>query len=212
MRNALYKSGPLALVIALATPALALAASEEGGKEEEGGAFLVSPSLGLMIWTLIAFGTTLFLLRKLSFPRLSAALEKRQKAIEEADEHAKRQRAEADKLLAEYRERLREAREQAEDIVARSRQAADRLQEDAKNEAREEREEQLEATRREIKHETQRALDDIRKEVADLTVAATEKVTRKSLDDDDHKRLIDEALSEVDFSALSGSKSGNGGS
>ena len=193
-----------------ASPAMALAASEGGGKEEEGGAFLVSPSLGLMIWTLIAFGTALFILRKLAFPRISAALEKRQNTINESIDHAERQRKEADELLAEYRERLKEAREQAEDIVSRSRQAGDRLQEEAKADARKEREELLESTRREIQQETQRALGEIRKEVADLTVTATEKVTRKSLDDADHKRLVEEALAEVDFSALSGESGGNG--
>ena len=68
----------------------------------------------------------------------------------------------------------------------------------------------METTRRDIEQETRRALDEIRKEVADLTVIATEKVTRKSLDDDDQRRLIDEALSEVDFSALAGDESKDG--
>ena len=64
----------------------------------------------------------------------------------------------------------------------------------------------MESTRKDIETETRRALDEIRKEVADLTVIATEKVTRKSLDGDDHRRLIEEALSEVDFSALAPEK------
>jgi F-type H+-transporting ATPase subunit b len=69
----------------------------------------------------------------------------------------------------------------------------------------------MERTRREIQAETQRALDAIRKEVADLTIIATEKVARKSLTGDDQKRLIEEALSEVDFSAFApvGSASSN---
>jgi F-type H+-transporting ATPase subunit b len=69
----------------------------------------------------------------------------------------------------------------------------------------------MESTRRDIETETRRSLDQIRKEVADLTVLATEKVTRKSLDDEDHRRLIEEALSEADFSALAGSEKKNGG-
>ena len=64
----------------------------------------------------------------------------------------------------------------------------------------------MEQTRRDIEAETRRALDEIRKEVADLTVIATEKVTRKTLDDEDHQRLIEEALEEVDFSALAGGR------
>jgi F-type H+-transporting ATPase subunit b len=180
-----------------------------GGGEDEGGSFLVSPELGLMIWTLVLFGATLLILNKLVFPRISDALDRRSRAIEESIEHAERTKREADELLEEYRARLREAREQAEDIVVRARKASDSLQDQAKADATKQREELLAATRRDIEAETRRALDEIRKEVADLTVIATEKVTRKSLTPDDHRRLIEEALREVDFSALAG-REGNG--
>ena len=91
---------------------------------EEGGSFLVTPGLGLMIWTLIAFGVTMLVLKRLAFPRIGEALEKRANAIRENIEASERQREEADQLLAEYRERLKEAREQADDIVARARKAS----------------------------------------------------------------------------------------
>jgi F-type H+-transporting ATPase subunit b len=175
---------------------------------EGGGSFLVSPSAGLMIWTLIAFGITLYILNKVAFPRIAEALDKRRRAIEESIESAEHTKQEADELLAEYRARLKEAREQAEDIVVRARKAADSLQDESKQAAVKQREELLQQTRRDIEAETRRALDEIRKEVANLTVVATEKVTRKSLDDDDHRRLIEDALQEVDFSALAGD--GNG--
>ena len=185
-----------------------LAASDSGG-----GSFLVSPSLGLMIWTLLAFGITLYLLNKLAFPRIAEALDRRRVAIEESIESAQRAKQEADELLEEYRARLREAREQAEDIVARARKAAENLKDETKAEATQQREQLLAQARRDIEHETRRALDELRKEVADLTVLATEKITRKSLDEEDHRRLIEEALSEVDFSELapsSSSSEGNG--
>jgi F-type H+-transporting ATPase subunit b len=170
--------------------------------EDGGGNFLVSPNVGLMIWTLLAFGITLFVLNKVAFPRIAEALDKRRRVIEESIEHAERSKREADELLEEYRARLREAREQAEDITVRARKAADALAEEAKATASKQREELLAATRRDIEAETRRALEEIRKEVANLTVIATEKVTRKSLTPDDHRRLIEEALGEVDFSAL----------
>src|SRR5919106_704973 len=184
-----------------------------GGSEGEsgGGSFLVSPSLGLMIWTLILFGATLLVLNKFVFPRISEALDRRSRAIEESIDHAERIRREADELLEEYRARLREAREQAEDITARARRAADSLADEAKASASRQREELLAATRRDIEAETRRALDEIRKEVANLTVIATEKVTRKSLTPDDHRRLIEEALQEVDFSTLAKERGGDGG-
>jgi F-type H+-transporting ATPase subunit b len=188
---------------------LLIAQEGGGGEEDSGGSFLVSPELGLMIWTLILFGATLWILNKLVFPRISDALDRRSKAIEESIDHAERTKREADELLEEYRARLREARGQSEDIVARARKAADSLSDQAKAHASKQREELLAATRRDIEAETRRALEEIRKEVADLTVIATEKVTRKSLTPDDHRRLIEDALREVDFSALSG-REGNG--
>jgi F-type H+-transporting ATPase subunit b len=182
--------------------------AQEGGGEDSGGSFLVEPALGLMIWTLLAFGVTLYLLNRFAFPRIAEALDRRRLAIEESIDHAERTKREADELLEEYRGRLREAREQAEQIVVRARRASDSLQDDAKAAASKQREELLASTRRDIEAETRRALEEIRKEVANLTVVATEKVTRKSLTPEDHRRLIEEALGEVDFSTLA--REGNG--
>ena len=170
--------------------------------EEEGGSFLVSPGLGLMIWTLLAFGVTMFVLSRFAFPRIGEALEKRANAIKENIEASEKQRAEADELLEEYRARLREAREQADDIAARARKAADSAVAEATADGRAKREELVAAARKDIETETRRSLEQLRKEVADLTVLATEKITRKSLTDSDHQKLIEEALSEVDFSTL----------
>jgi F-type H+-transporting ATPase subunit b len=176
--------------------------------EEEGGSFLVSPNLGLMIWTLLVFLFTMWVLSKLAYPRIQEALDRRANAIRESIEQAEKTRVEADEILAEYRARLKAAREQADDIVARARKAADSAKVQATEEGREKREELLAAARRDIEGETRRSLERIRREVADLTVLTTEKVARKSLTDEDHRRLIDEALTEVDFSTLGGN--GNG--
>jgi F-type H+-transporting ATPase subunit b len=170
-----------------------------------GGSFLVSPNLGLMIWTLLVFGITMYVLSKLAFPRIQEALDKRANAIRDSIDHAEKTRAEADKILEEYRGRLKEAREQADEIVARARKAAEATKSQAADDGREKREELLAAARRDIEAETRRSLERIRKEVADLTVLTTEKVTRKTLSGDDQRRLIDEALAEVDFSSLEGS-------
>lgn len=172
--------------------------------ESGGGSFLVSPNVGLMIWTLIVFGISLFILWKVAFPRISEALDKRQRAIEESIDSAERTRREADQLLSEYRERLAEARGQADEIVTRARRTGEAAENEIVAEARAKREEMMAQTRREIEAETRRAIQQIRAEVADLTIAATEKVTRKTLDTDDQRRLVDEALSELDFASLSG--------
>ena len=179
-----------------------LAQEGGGGGGDEGGSFLVSPSLGLMIWTLALFGFTLWVLSKVAFPRIQEALDRRAQAIRESVEAAERQRREADELLEEYRKRLTEAREQAEDIIARARKAAETVKAQATEEGHTKREQLVAAARKDIEIETRRSLERIRNEVADLTVMATEKVTRKSLDARDHQRLIQEALEETDFSAL----------
>jgi len=167
------------------------------------GSFLIKPGVGLMVWTLVVFGATMILLAKLAFPRISAALDRRQKAIEESIDTAERTRAEAEQILGEYRERLKEARAQADEIVQRARQAAETHERDAREQGQELVAEASKRAQREIEGATKRALEDIRNEVADLTIMATEKVTRKTLDSADQKRLVEEALAELDFSSLS---------
>ena len=167
------------------------------------GSFLITPSVGLMIWTLLLFGISMYILWKLAFPRISDALDRRQHAIEESIDHAERIRHDADELLAEYRERLREAREQAQEIIDRARKSADARERETLEEAQHRREQLMEQTRRDIETETRRAIQEIRREVADLTVMATEKVTRKVLTEDDQRRLVEETLKEIDFASLS---------
>jgi F-type H+-transporting ATPase subunit b len=184
-------------MLAIVTP-LAQAA------EEESSNFLVSPDVGLMIWTVLAFLVAFFVLRKWAWPAITQALDKRQHAIEESIDTAERARAESAALLEEYRARLREARAQSEEIISRARKAGEVVERESVEEARANRAELLEQTRRDIEAETRRAIQEIRSEVADLTILATEKVTRKALTEDDQKRLVEEALGELDFSALGG--------
>jgi F-type H+-transporting ATPase subunit b len=167
------------------------------------GGFLITPNVGLMIWTLLLFLISMVILARLAFPRISEALDRRQRAIEDSIDAADRTRREADELLAEYRERLHEARQQAEEIVDRARKTAEVHERDAQADAVARREQLMEQTRRDIEAETRRAIDEIRREVADLTVMATEKVTRKTLSESDQRRLVEDALSELDFTALS---------
>jgi F-type H+-transporting ATPase subunit b len=173
------------------------------------GGFLIEPGVGLMVWTLLVFAATMYLLSKLAFPRISDALGKRQKAIEDSIDTAERTRSEADALLSEYRERLKEARAQADEIVQRARQAADAHEQEAKQRGQELLADASQRAERDIEAATERALSDIRREVADLTVLATEKVTKKVLTDADQRRLVDEALGELDFSSISAGPSSN---
>ncbi len=195
-----------ALVTSAVTYVLGFAEGGGGAEKEESSTFLVSPDVGLMLWTLLSFCVALYVLKKYAFPKITEALDKRQHAIEESIDTASRTKAEADELLAEYRERLKEARVQAEEIVTRARAAGASTEKESAEAASAKREELMEQARKDIQAETRRAIGELRSEVADLTVAATEKVTRKTLSAEDQKRLVDEALGELDFTALSGER------
>ncbi len=166
--------------------------------------WLITPNVGLTIWTLVVFGISLFILWKAVLPRIGEALDRRRKAIDESIDAAEQTRREADELLVQYREHLKQARQQAEEIVERARQAAVVHEREARTAARARGDQMLEQTRREIEAESRRMIDEILRDVADLTVMATERVTRKVLTDEDQRRLVADALSEVDFTALSG--------
>ena len=181
-----------------------LLAATETAEEELSPLVKVVP--GLMIWTLIAFGVAMIVLKKFAWPKISEVLDERQQLINDSISSAEKTRSEADKVLAEYRQRLTEAREQADEILDRARKAAEATEAQAVEAGREKREELVEAARRDIEAETRKALDEIRKEVADLTVLATERVTRRTLDADAQKELVEEALREVDFSSLAGGR------
>ena len=170
--------------------------------EEESSTGLIEVVPGLMIWTLICFGITFYVLRRFAFARIQQGIDERRDRIRKTVEEADKARAEARNLLEQHRQLIGQAKGEAADILADARKVADAQIERVKAEAEEERQRRLEETKRQIDAETKRSLDQIRSEVADLTLAATARVTGKVLDADDQRRLIDEAISELDFSAL----------
>jgi F-type H+-transporting ATPase subunit b len=163
---------------------------------------LISVTPGLMIWTLVAFAITFFVLRKYAFGPIQKAIDDRREKIRMSIQEADRARDEARRLLEEHRALIGQAKGQAEEILAEARRIADAQRERVKEETEADRQRRLEETKRQIEAETQRALAQIRAEVADLTLVATAKVTGKVLDKKDHRRLIEEAVADLDFSQL----------
>jgi F-type H+-transporting ATPase subunit b len=157
---------------------------------------------GLMIWTIVCFGIVFFTLKHFAFGRIQAAIDERREKIRSSLDEADNARAEAQKLIEEHRALIAQARNDAEEILAEARKVAASQAQRAKEETEVDRQRRLEDTRKQIEAETQKALGQIRTEVAELTLAATAKVTGKVLDSADHKRLIDDALSGLDFSVL----------
>jgi F-type H+-transporting ATPase subunit b len=157
---------------------------------------------GLMIWTIICFLIVVFVLKKWAFGPIQSMIDERRERIRRALQEADEARAEARKLLEEHRQLIGQARNEAEEILSEARQVGRSMEQRVKEETEADRQRRLEETKRQIEAETRRALEQIRAEVANLTVIAAEKVTRKTLDDKDQRRLIDEAIGELDFSVL----------
>jgi F-type H+-transporting ATPase subunit b len=163
---------------------------------------LIQVTPGLMIWTIVCFLITLFVLKRYAFGPIQKMIDDRRERIRHALEEADKAREEARNLLEEHRKLIGQARGEAEEILSEARQVGQAMQARAKEEVETDRQRRLEETRRQIEAETRRALEQIRGEVAELSLIAAEKVTRRSLRDDDQRRLIEEAIGELDFSAL----------
>jgi len=163
---------------------------------------LISVTPGLMIWTIVCFLITLFVLKRYAFGPIQNMIDQRRERIRQSIEEAEHARAEARRLLDEHRSLIGQARREAEEILSEARRVADSQRERVKEETEADRKRRLEETRRQIEAETQRALEQIRSEGAELALLATTKVTGKILDDEDHRRLVEEAVADLDFSQL----------
>jgi F-type H+-transporting ATPase subunit b len=163
---------------------------------------LIQVTPGLMIWTIVCFLITLFVLKRYAFGPIQAMIDERRERIRQSLAEADHAREEARKLLEEHKKLIGEARRQAEEIRADVRRDAEAARERVREETEADRRRRLDETKRQIESETARALAQIRQEVAELTLLAAAKVTGKVLDSADQRRLIDEAISSLDFSVL----------
>ncbi len=163
---------------------------------------LIKVTPGLMIWTIVCFLITLFVLKRWAFGPIQKTIDERRERIRQSLAEADHAREEARKLLEEHRKLIGRARQDAEEIRAEVRREAEAMRERAREETETDRLRRLEETRRQIEAETARSLAQIRQEVAELTLLAATKVTGKVLDSTDQRRLIDEAISSLDFSVL----------
>jgi F-type H+-transporting ATPase subunit b len=163
---------------------------------------LIQVTPGLMIWTIVCFAITYFVLRKYAFGPIQTMIDTRREKIEQAIAEADHARAEARHLLEEHKKLISQAKTEAEEILSEARRVGDAQRERVREETEEDRQRRLEETRRQIEQATHQALGQIRDEVGKLSLLAAEKITRKSLTGDDQQRLIDEALAEIDFTAF----------
>ena len=185
----------------LATFLLPLQAAAE---DDSGDNPLLKASPGLMIWTLVIFGITLFILKRYVFGPLGTAIEKRRSDIAASIEEAERSREEATQLLDDYKVRLAEARKEADRLREQGRKEGERLQAEIVHDAQGQRERVLGDAELQIQAQARAAASGMRDDVVQLALLAAEKVSRRSLSDDEHRKLIEQAIDEADLSALAG--------
>jgi F-type H+-transporting ATPase subunit b len=163
---------------------------------------LIQVTPGLMIWTIVCFLITLYVLKRYAFGPIQKLIDERRQRIRESLDEADHARSEARKLLEEHRKLIGQAKSEAEEILAETRKVAEVNERRMREETEADRQRRIEETRRQVEAETRRALEQLRAEVADLSLIAAEKVTRQSFADEDHRRLIEEAVGELDLSVL----------
>lgn len=175
---------------------LVLTAVQEQGHAATSGPLVVNG--GLVIWTLVVFGLLLFILKKWAWPPMIAAVEAREKALEEQIAEAERNRAEAAKLLAEHQQLVAEGKASAHALLAEARTIAEKERALAMEKTREEQEELLERARRDIAAERDRAVADLRREAVDLSLAAASKLIGERLNSESDRKIVQEYLATVD--------------
>jgi F-type H+-transporting ATPase subunit b len=163
---------------------------------------LISVTPGLMIWTIVCFLITLFVLKRFAFAPIQKMIDERREQIRQSIEAADAARDESRKLLEEHRQLIAQARGEAEEILAEARRTRESMETRMREETETERQRRLEETRKEIAAETARALEQIRNEVADLTLEAASRVVGRTLDAERDRELIAEAVGALDFSRL----------
>jgi F-type H+-transporting ATPase subunit b len=163
--------------------------------------FLAEPGLldlTASFWVeVIAFVLMIVILGRWVYPRVMQAAEARQRQVSEQLAAAERSREEAEQRLRDAEGQLQKARGQASEILEGANRSGEQLRADLRTRADEEARRMTESARREIEAERQKAIDSVRSEVAELVVAATEKVVGESLDGRQHRQLIDKAITEV---------------
>lgn len=183
----------LSALLVIATPMLAVA--QEGGAS--GGGSLVSLQFNLMVWTLVIFLLLAWLLKRFAFKPITAAVEAREKALEDAIEGAKRDRDAAAQLLEEHRRQIEAARGEAQKLIAEGRAVSEKMRSELLEQTRREQQDMLDRARSEIEMEKGRAIAQIRREAVDLAIAGASKVVEQNLDSQRNRQLVESYLGSL---------------
>ena len=170
-------------------------AAAAAGEQAQGG--LLTPHGGLMFWTLVIFVLLLVVLTKFAFKPITAAVEAREKALQDAIDQAQKNREESERMVAEQRAGIEAARVEAQRFIAEGRAAGDKMRTEMMEETRHQQQELLERARKEIESEKEKAIADLRREAIDLAIAGASKVIEKNLDDASNRKIVESFLASV---------------
>jgi F-type H+-transporting ATPase subunit b len=157
-----------------------------------------------MVWTLVIFLLLYFILRAKAFPAILGAVERREKALQDDIDAAKRDREEAERLLAEHRSQIEAARGDAQKLIAEGRAVAEKMRADLLEHTRQEQQTMLERARGEIQTEKERAVAQLRREAVNLAIAGASKVIEQNLDNTKNRQLVEGFLSSLPSLQTSG--------
>ena len=176
--------------------------------QEEGGGSLIDVVPGLMVWTFVTFLIVMLVLRRVAFRRIQGLIDERRDRIRQALDEADRAREEARQLRDLTRREREEALGERERILDEARRLGQQALAQSREQAQQDLERRLEENRRALEAENRKLQEQIRRDVVELTLLASEKVTRKALTAEDQRRLIDETLEEIDIGELAAPNGG----
>jgi F-type H+-transporting ATPase subunit b len=176
----------------------------------------ILPASNELFWGAVAFFLLLFLMYRTVWPQVNKAYQDRRANIEGKLEQAEKDRAEAEKLLERYRERLAAAEDETQRILEEARANAERVRKDLLAKADADAERQLERARQAIRSERDQAIRQLRGEVGTLAVELATRVVGDSLDRDRQLRLVDQYIDQLGDQTQAGAltsrrEDGNGG-
>ena len=151
----------------------------------------------LLFWSAVSFGILLFLLKRYAFPAITEMLDARERTIAQNLAKAEQARKDAERLLAEYQAKLKAAQQEATAMLDQARKQVQQAADENQRRVKEETDRMLAASRDEIARERLRLSKELREQAVDLVLAATERVIKRNLTDADSKRLVKEAIEQL---------------
>ena len=158
---------------------------------------MFKPEPGLIIWTLISFFILLILLKKVAFPPILKGMKKREETIKQQLEEAQKTKKEAEDLLEGYKRQLAEARSEAQKIINEGKSLGENMRKEIVQKAQVESNQIVKRAQEEIELQKQKAILELQEKIADLSIMAATKIINKSLNTEDHRRLVEEYVSKV---------------